>query len=70
MVIFKLTKIGISSQFVLWVENLLSNRKQIVSVDGQESCDCHVISGVLQGAVLGLLLFLIFINNLPSIVCR
>ena len=56
---------GIDDKIWLWISNFL---KQRVVVDGIQSDLVTVDSGVPQGTVLGLILFLLHINNLPSVI--
>jgi len=49
-------------------KRFLYNRTQKVLMNGEKSNPVDVISGVPQGTVLALLLFLCYVNDLPSLV--
>ena len=60
----KLHGYGKSGKTFVWINSFLCNRQQRVVVDGAKSKWAPVLSGVLQGTVLGPLLFSLYIDNI------
>ena len=64
--LLKLAQYGVSYQLVSWIDDFLTGRTQRVVVDGEQSSEAAVTSGVPQGSVIGPTMFLFYINDLPD----
>jgi len=67
--LLKLEAYGIHGSLLNWFNSFLTNRRQRVIINGSSSDWSPVLSGVPQGSILGPLLFILYLNDLPSAVC-
>ena len=62
----KLKSIGISGKIGQWIYNFLTNRKQVIKLQGVSSHESEVKSSVPQGTVLAPLLFIILLTDIDK----
>ena len=68
LLIHKLKTFEFNGDLLSWLKSYLTGREQQVVIEGAKSSWLSVTSGVQQGSILGPLLFLLYIIDMPDVV--
>ena len=66
LMLSKLSNLNISYRVIRWFASYLENRSQVTKISNITSEPGNLDCGVPQGSILGLLLFIIYIDSLPA----
>ena len=65
--IAKLEAFGVCCKTLRWIRAFLKDRKKTIKLKGKISNSNSVVSGVVQGSILGPLLFTFYVDDLPTV---